>query len=157
MDKIEELLRLEANRFTEDPEQMDEFSTAIRNIVSFQDYEDIKELCLGFEDHTYNMESMYELIHAIEGYLPLCGAEIYVTTLFQSLEESMIFGYDWMKRMVRRVLNSRDCGYYAPFALASLGTRDREAVKKILDDILLEAPDLESAITLQLALKGMEE
>lgn len=156
MEKMDEFLRLEANRFTEDQEQMDEFSIAIRNIVSFQDYEDIKELCLGFEDNTYNMESMYELIHAVEGYLPVCGAEIYVSTLFQALAESMIFGYDWMKRMVRRVLNSRDCGYYAPFALVYLDPRGREALKKILEDILVENPDLESATTLRLALDAVE-
>ncbi len=141
MEKMEALLQIERNRYTETIEQMDAFTQAFTAIRGLGDPEDIMELCCGFEDNTYNSESMFELIHCIESYLPLCGEEIYVRYLFQSLEESEVFGHNWMKTMLRRMLNSTPCSYYATQVLKDVDKESRQALTLLLEEIIQETPE----------------
>lgn len=142
MEKSNALMHLELNRFTETTEQMNQFTQAFSAIRALGDPEDIMELCCGFEDNTYNSESMFELIHCVESYLPLCGEEIYVRNLFKSLEESEVFGHNWMKTMLQRVLNSTPCSHYATQVLEEVDKESRQALQILLEEIISENPDL---------------
>ncbi len=141
MDKTEELFRLEKNRYTEDSQQMEEFTRAITNIASLQDPEDLQELACAFEDNTFNSESMYELIHIMEAYISFCGEDTYVKMILESLEESSIFGHNWMKTMLCRIMNGNACRYYAVQHAPYIDGQSQKALKLLLEEIVAENPE----------------
>ncbi len=135
MTKEEAYELMDKSRYVETSDDFENFELAVDTIAGFGDYKDILLLTRGFEDGADNIHAMYHLTHTIERYISSCGEENYVLTLFQSLEESAIYGRDWMMQMIRRILNSGSCLSHACNVVDRVDEECRRELYNILEDI----------------------
>lgn len=65
MNILEEMKILNENKLLRTNEEIEKFECAIENILSNEDYKDIKYLCKGFDDNTEDDEVMFDLILSV--------------------------------------------------------------------------------------------
>ena len=61
MNILHEVRILNENKLLRTNEEIEKFECAIENILSNEDYKDIKYLCTGFDDNTEDDEVMFEI------------------------------------------------------------------------------------------------
>ncbi|MGG1516932.1 Imm30 family immunity protein [Paenibacillus oryzisoli] len=73
------------NRLLRNEQEIVHFEEAIATISKENKVENIKYLCLGFDDKTEKDEVMFGLVHAIEAYDNVFGSKTTLTVLASSL------------------------------------------------------------------------
>lgn len=108
MNILNEVKKLEKSRLLSNNNEIMDFESAIKDILSAKDYKNIKYLCMGFDDDTEDEEVMFGLVHAIESYYKLVGAQKYFTEFINSITGISNNAREWVKLLNIRILNDED-------------------------------------------------
>ena len=105
MNILDEVKILNENKLLRTNEEIEKFEEAIENILSNEDYNDIKYLCTGFDDNTEDDEVMFGLIHAIESYDRIADVKLTLKEFIESIPSVYSNAKEWIKIMNKRILN----------------------------------------------------
>jgi hypothetical protein len=105
LDIVSETQKLKDNRLLRTQQEIQQFEQAIVNILSMNEVDHIKNLCLGFDDATEHDEVMFGLIHAIESYDKTFGLEQSLRNFAESLPYMLPHAKEWAKTLHKRILN----------------------------------------------------
>jgi hypothetical protein len=105
MDINFEAKKLKDSRLLKTKAEIISFEQAIENIISFKDVNNIKYLCLGFDDSTEHDEVMFGLIHAIESYDKIYGAEEALVKFAETIPDMYPHAKGWVTIFHKRILN----------------------------------------------------
>ena len=108
MNILDEVKILNENKLLRTNEEIEKFECAIENILSEEDYRDIKYLCTGFDDNTKNDEVMFGLIHAIESYDRIADAKLTLKEFIDAIPSVYTYANEWIKIMNKRILNDEN-------------------------------------------------
>lgn len=156
MDKDQLILQLQENRRVSHDEEIQLFLQALDGLAEMQDYRLVPELLTGFDDEAAETELMFSLIHVVEKTIARDGTEIYLKMLFETLVTVIPFGKEWMKTLLRRVLNSLMCLEMATYIVKILVEEHRICLTELLLEIRTEDPALFEESATQL-LEALEE
>lgn len=108
MNILDEVKILNENKLLRTNEEIEKFECAIENILSNEDYKDIKYLCTGFDDNTEDDEVMFSLIHAIESYDRIAEVTLTLKEFIYSIPNVYSYAKEWIKIMNKRILNDEN-------------------------------------------------
>ena len=108
MNIVNEVKILNENKLLRTNEEIEKFECAIENILSNEDYKDIKYLCTGFDDNTEDDEVMFGLIHAIESYDRIADVKLTLKEFIYSIPSVYLYAKEWIKIMNKRILNDEN-------------------------------------------------
>lgn len=108
MNILDEVRILNENKLLKTNEEIEKFQCAIENILSNEDYTDIKYLCTGFDDNTEDDEVMFGLIHAIESYDRIADMKLTLKEFIDSIPSVYPYAKEWIKIMNKRILNDEN-------------------------------------------------
>lgn len=108
MNILDEVKTLNENKLLRTNEEIEKFECAIENILSNEDYKDIKHLCTGFADNTEDDEVMFGLIHAIESYDRRTDMKLTLKEFIDSIASVYSYAKEWIKIMNKRILNDEN-------------------------------------------------
>ena len=108
MNILDEVKILNENKLLRTNEEIEKFECAIENILSNEDYNDIKHLCTGFDDNTEDDEVMFGLIHAIESYDRIADMKLTLKEFIDSIPRVYSYAKEWIKIMNKRILNDEN-------------------------------------------------
>ncbi|WP_195974645.1 Imm30 family immunity protein [Clostridium butyricum] len=108
MNILDEVKILNENKLLRTNEEIEKFECAIENILSNEDYKDIKHLCTGFDDNTEDDEVMFGIIHAIESYDRMADMKLTLKEFIDSIPSVYSYAKEWIKIMNKRILNDEN-------------------------------------------------
>ncbi|MGG4124815.1 Imm30 family immunity protein [Bacillus licheniformis] len=121
------------NRLLRNSDEINEFESAIANIVKLEDADHIEYLCQGFDDYTEEDEVMFCLIHAIESYDNKFDGEITLKKFAKAVPSMLPHAKEWSKIMHKRILNHEPSRVTYSKILKDL---DKEIQSKIIDQLV---------------------
>ncbi len=136
MDIQAEILKLKKNRFLRNVLEVNNFESAIENIVSLNDVNLIKDLCAGFDDQTEDDEVMFGLIHAIEDF----DGEKGLFETAKAIPSMLPHAKGWATVLNYRVLNHEPSRRKYGDVLKKVDVVTKDLIVKILNDIKEEDP-----------------
>ncbi|MEC3606268.1 MULTISPECIES: Imm30 family immunity protein [Bacillus] len=128
-----ELKKLRDNRLLRNSDEINEFESAIANIVELEDADHIEYLCQGFDDSTEEDEVMFGLIHAIESYDNKFDGEITLKKFAEAVPSMLPHAKEWSKIMHKRILNHEPSRITYSKIIKEL---DKEIQSKIVDQLV---------------------
>lgn len=108
MNILNEVKILNENKLLRTNEEIEKFQCAIENILSNEDYKDIKYLCTGFDDNTKDDEVMFGIIHAIESYDRIADMKSTLKEFIDAIPSVYSYAKEWIKIMNKRILNDEN-------------------------------------------------
>jgi len=105
---LHEVKKLEQSRLLSNNNEVMDFESAIENILSVRNYKYIKYLCMGLDDDTEDEEVMYGLVHAIESYYKIVGAQKYFKEFINAIIHISDNAREWIKLLNIRILNDEN-------------------------------------------------
>lgn len=108
MNILDEIKILKENKLLRNNEEIEKFECAIENILSNEDYKDIKYLCSGFDDNTEDDEVMFGLIHAIESYDRIFDMKLTLKEFIDAIPAVYSYAEEWIKIINKRILNDTE-------------------------------------------------
>ena len=105
METKKEVKKLIANRLMRSYEEIENFEAAMNALYSVNDIENIKFYCQVFDDKTEDRAVMFSMIHGIEAYDQLFGADKATEKFLRSIHFMQEKAEEWLETMVLRVLN----------------------------------------------------
>lgn len=135
-------LQLEENRKVSDDEEIVLFLEAVAELEMLADYRTIPILFVGFDDEAEDPEMMYEIIHTAEAYIRVIGEEIYLKMVLESLVPTCEHGREWIKLVIKRILNSRACF----FAIQNILKICNKETRALLKELLIEIKDSDATL-----------
>ena len=136
MDIQAEILKLKKNRLLRNTLEVNDFESAIENIVSLNDVNLIKDLCVGFDDQTEDDEVMFGLIHAIEDF----EGEKGLLEMAKAIPSMLPHAKGWATVLNYRVLNHEPSRRQYGKVLKKVNVTAQDIVVKILKEIKTEDP-----------------
>lgn len=136
MDVKAEVLKLQKCRLLRNTSEVNDFESAIENIVSLNDAKFIRDLCTGFDDKAEDSEVMFGLIHAIEDFE---GEESLIETA-KAIPYMLPHAKEWAVILNYRILNHEPSRKLYIEALKKVDASVRGTIVEILEEIKSEDP-----------------
>ncbi|APM39140.1 Imm30 family immunity protein [Clostridium kluyveri] len=140
MDINIEAKKLKDNRLLKTEEEIRNFEQAVENIISMKDVNNIKYLCLGFDDSTEHDEVMFGLIHAIESYDKMFGAEEALAKLAEAIPDMYPHAKEWVKVLHKRILNDAPSRKIYVKVISNSDSSIKKTVIDLFSDIMEKNP-----------------
>ncbi|MEB3751166.1 Imm30 family immunity protein [Geobacillus sp. FSL W8-0032] len=140
MDLAHETQKLIDSRLLRTEQEIQQFEQAIVNIVGMKKAEHIKHLCLGFDDSTECDEVMFGLIHAIESYDKVFGAEESLKNFAESLPSMLPHAKGWVKILHKRILNDAPSRKAYAKVVSKVDVNVKNLVVQIINEIKEKNP-----------------
>lgn len=140
IDIEKEAQRLCSNRLIVDDEQVAAFEETVERITSLSDPKHIALLCLGFDDATEQHEVMFGLVHAVESYDAVAGAEVATTYFINTLPLLLPHASDWAEILLLRILNNNESRVLLRRLLKATSSDSQQVVTSILKKLAEKKP-----------------
>ena len=132
----DEILKLQKSRLLRDKLEVNDFESAIQNIVSLNDARLIKDLCSGFDDQTEDHEAMFGLVHAIEDF----EGEEGLLEMAKSIPSMLPHAKEWATILNYRILNHEPSRKLYVNVLRKVDKSVKDIIIGILKEIRAEEP-----------------
>jgi hypothetical protein len=136
MDIKTEILKLQKSRLLRNPLEINDFESAIENIVSLKDVSLTKDLCSGFDDKTEDHEVMFGLVHAIEDF----DGEEGILEMIKAIPSMLPHAKEWAVTLNYRTLNHEPSRKLYIEGLKNVDVSVRNTIVQILKEIKSEDP-----------------
>lgn len=136
MDINAEILKLRNNRLLRNKLEVNDFESAIENIVSLNNAKFIKDLCSGFDDRTEDHEVMFGLIHAIENF----EGEEELLEMAKAIPNMLPHAKEWAIILNYRILNHEPSRKLYAEVLKKVDASVKDTIVQILREIKTEDP-----------------
>lgn len=134
MDIKTEIFKLQKNRLLRNSTEVNEFESAIENIISLKDVKLVKDLCSGFDDQTEDHEVMFGLVHAIEDF----EGEEGLLEMTNAIPSMLPHAKEWATILNYRILNHEPSRKLYVNVLKKVNKSVKDIVIGILKNIKLE-------------------
>lgn len=134
MDIKTEIFKLQKNRLLRNATEVNEFESAIENIISLKDVKLVKDLCSGFDDQTEDHEVMFGLVHAIEDF----EGEEGLLEMTNAIPSMLPHAKEWATILNYRILNHEPSRKLYVNVLKKVNKSVKDIVIGILKNIKLE-------------------
>lgn len=134
MDIKTEIFKLQKNRLLRNATEVNEFESAIENIISLKDVKLVKDLCSGFDDQTEDHEVMFGLVHAIEDF----EGEEGLIEMTNAIPSMLPHAKEWATILNYRILNHEPSRKLYVNVLKKVNKSVKDIVIGILKNIKLE-------------------
>lgn len=136
MEIKDEILKLQKSRLLRNKIEVNNFESAIENIVSLNDAKLIKDLCNGFDDQTEDHEVMFRLVHAIEDF----EGEEGLLEMAKSIPSTLPHAKEWAIILNYRILNHEPSRKLYVNILQKVDKSVKDIIVEILKEIKAEDP-----------------
>lgn len=136
MDVKAEILKLQRSRLLRSILEVNDFESAIENIVSLNDDKLIKDLCTGFDDQTEDHEVMFGLIHTIEDF----EGEEGLLEIAKAIPSMLPHAKEWATILHYRILNHEPSRRLYTEVLEKVDIAVKDTIVQILKEIKTEDP-----------------
>ncbi len=136
MDVHSEILKLQNSRLLKNKIEVNNFESAIENIVSLNSSKFIKDLCTGFDDKTEDSEVMFGLIHAIEDF----EGEEGLLEMAKAIPSMLPHAKEWATILNYRILNHEPSRRLYIQVLKKVDVQVKNTIIQIIKEIKAEEP-----------------
>lgn len=131
-----EILKLQKSRLLRNSSEVNDFESAIENIISLRDAKLIKDLCTGFDGQTKDHEIMFGLIHVIEDF----EREEGLLEMAKAIPSMLPHAKEWATILNYRILNHEPSRRLYAKVLGKVGVAVKDTIIQILKEIKAEDP-----------------
>ena len=136
MDVKTEILKLQDSRLLRNTLEVNDFESAIENIISLKDVKLIKDLCSGFDDQTEDHEVMFGLVHAIEDF----AGEEGLLEMTNAIPSMLPHAKEWATILNYRILNHEPSKKLYTQVIKKVDAQVKNTIIQILKEIKAEDP-----------------
>lgn len=136
MDVKTEILKLQKSRLLRNALEVNDFESAIENIISLKDAKLIKDLCSGFDDQTEDHEVMFGLVHAIEDF----EGEEGLLEMTNAIPSMLPHAKEWATILNYRILNHEPSRKLYVHVLKKVDETVKDVIVGILNKVKTEDP-----------------
>jgi hypothetical protein len=136
MDVKTEILKLQNSRLLRNTHEVNDFESAIENIISLKDVKLIKDLCSGFDDQTKDHEVMFGLVHAIENF----EGEEGLLVMANAIPSILPYAKEWATILNYRILNHEPSRKLYVNVLKKVDKTVKDVIVDILNEVKTEDP-----------------
>lgn len=133
--------KLVHSRLLQNEEQVQVFEQSIESIMSMNNSDCIKSLCLGFDDQTENDEVMFGLLHTIESFDQELGLEQSFIKQAEALRYMLPHAKEWAKTFHKRILNQDEARNAYARVISNADNATRELVLSLMNEIKAKNPE----------------
>jgi hypothetical protein len=128
------IAQLKANRYLRTEAEAEAFDAALASLASLPQSrvaDSLPELLLVFDDSAEHFEVMWGLLHYVEDF----DTETQLHALGEAAPTMLDYASGWVRRLVKRILNSESARMTLRETLPSLSPTGQAALRQVLDDI----------------------
>ena len=130
------------NRIMETDEEFALFENALDGLISTITLNDIPDLYKAFDDKTRENEVMFRLVHVVEQFDEQDSMDLTIQGMLESIDSAE----NWMKILIRRILNSDKSKEQFGLSIKNLDSVSIIKLQNLLQEIKHENPEWFSSI-----------